>query len=147
MSASEKLFSVQQRSEIEKAIKEAEAKTSGEIKFFIEEKCPVDVLDRAAFVFNKLKVGSTELHNGVLFYLSVSDHRFAIIGDKGIHAHLHQQFWDSLRDKMLERFLNNKFTEGLTEAIAEAGFALARHFPRQPGDINELPDQIVFGDK
>jgi uncharacterized membrane protein len=147
MPSSEKLFSAHQRIEIENTIKEAENKTSGEIKLFIEDKCPVEVLDRAAFIFNKLKIGNTERHNGVLFYLSVSDHQVAIIGDKGIHAHLHQQFWDLLRDKLLEHFRNNRFTEGLTEAITEAGNAMAKHFPPKAGDINELPDTIVFGDK
>ncbi|MFO7829685.1 MAG: TPM domain-containing protein, partial [Bacteroidales bacterium] len=85
MKASE-FFSTEQKKQITDAIKEAELNTSGEIRVHIEMDCKEDVLDRAAFMFEKLAMHKTELRNGVLFYLSIKDRKFAILGDAGINA-------------------------------------------------------------
>src|SRR6056297_1287975 len=109
----EQLFTKEQKNEIVNAVKEAELNTSGEIRVHIEKKCPEDVLDRAAFLFEKLKMHKTELRNGVLFYLSVKDHKFAILGDAGINAKVPEGFWDNIKETMLEHFKNGEFTTGL----------------------------------
>jgi uncharacterized membrane protein len=49
-----KFFSEEEHSKIIAAIKEAEKQTSGEIRLFIEPRCKVEVLDRAAFIFQQL---------------------------------------------------------------------------------------------
>jgi putative membrane protein len=36
-----------------------------------------------------------------------------------------------------------EFTTGILHGIRKAGELLARHFPRQPEDVNELPDAIA----
>ena len=56
---------------IVEAIARAEANTSGEIRVHLEGKCKGEVLDRAAWLFKKLGMQSTEARNGVLIYLSV----------------------------------------------------------------------------
>ena len=74
-------FTAYQKEEIKQAIGEAESNTSGEIRVHIESKCNEDVLDRAAFLFEKLEMHKTEQRNGVLFYLAVNSRKFAILGD------------------------------------------------------------------
>jgi hypothetical protein len=51
-------FSTEQQAEILAAVKEAELATSGEVRVHIETSCKEDVLDRAAWVFNKLGLQS-----------------------------------------------------------------------------------------
>jgi uncharacterized membrane protein len=128
------------------AIKEAELNTSGEIRVHIESYCKGDVLDRAAYIFKKLKMHKTELHNGVLFYLAYKDRKFAILGDAGINSKVPENFWDEIKDRMAEKFREGKFAEGLSEGIIESGKQLKKHFPYQSDDVNELPDDISFGD-
>jgi len=41
----------------------------------------------------------TELRNGVLFYLSIKNKKFAILGDKGINASVSENFWDDIKQK------------------------------------------------
>jgi len=123
----------------------AELDTSGEIRVHIENTCSGDVLDRAAFVFKQLGMNKTELRNGVLIYLAVKNRRFAIIGDKGIHAVVPPTFWDDIKAGMLDDFRENRFTEGLIRAIESTGEHLRKHFPRSVNDVNELPDDISFG--
>ena len=140
----DKFFTKEQKAEIVEAIKTAELDTSGEIRVHVERKCTEDVLDRAAFIFQKLKMHKTEQRNGVLFYLSVEDHKFAILGDAGINAVTPENFWDEIKELVLDKFKEGKFANGLSEGIIMAGKALKNNFPYQSDDINELSDEISF---
>lgn len=140
------LFSAEERQNIVNAIKEAELATSGEIQVHLENHCKGDVLNRAAEVFAILKMHKTEQRNGVLFYIAVLDHKFAILGDKGINQVVSEGFWDDIKEHMLVKFKDGKFTEGLCEGIRMAGEQLQKHFPYEnKGDVNELSDEISFG--
>jgi len=138
-------FSKQEEQQLRQAIMSAELDTSGEIRVHIENKCPGDVMDRAAFIFKKLNLQETKLRNGVLIYLAVKNRKFAIIGDKGINQVVPENFWDNAKLTMLNHFRNGDFTKGLSEAITLAGKQLRKHFPHQKDDVNELSDDISFG--
>jgi uncharacterized membrane protein len=80
----------------------------------------------------------------VLIYLAVKNRKFAIIGDKAIHEVVTENYWDSTRNMMLNHFRENRFAEGLVEAINETGKKLKQYFPYQTNDENELSDEISF---
>ena len=138
-------FSKEEKEVIKSAVKEAELNTSGEIRVHIDNHCKEDVMDRAAWWFGKLEMQKTEKRNGVLFYLAVKDHKFAILGDAGINAVTSEDFWDQIKEKMLASFKEGAFANGLKEGILMAGEALKSHFPYQDDDVNELSDEISFG--
>lgn len=140
-------FNEEQKKQITDAIKEAELNTSGEIRVHIESDCKTEVLDRAAYIFEKLAMHKTELRNGVLFYLSVTDRKFAILGDAGINAVTPDNFWDEIKETVLTHFKKEEFAKGLSNGINMAGNALKEHFPYQTDDVNELSDDISFNDK
>lgn len=127
------------------AIRQAEKNTSGEIRLHVENKCKGDVLDRAAIVFDLLKMQKTELRNGVLFYLAIRDKKFAIIGDAGINAKVADDFWDQIKSMMLDKFKMGEFAEGVAEGIQKTGEQLQEHFKYMDDDINELSDEISYG--
>lgn len=142
----EESFSSEQKKRIKAAIEEAELNTSGEIRVHLENHCKSEnVLDRAAQVFAQLKMHETEARNGVLVYMAVKDHKFAIIGDGGINAKVEEDFWDTTMEKMLARFKAGELTQGLVDGILCAGERLKQYFPYQKDDINELSDDISFG--
>jgi uncharacterized membrane protein len=145
MKKAEDFFTNEEKEKIIEAIKSAEKDTSGEIRVHLENNLKDDVLDRAAFLFEKLKMHSTEERNGVLFYLAVKDRKFAILGDAGINAVTPENFWDEIKDKMSSYFKEGQYTEGLVSGIAMAGKALKIHFPYKSDDVNELSDEISFG--
>jgi uncharacterized membrane protein len=93
-----------------------------------------------------MNMQKTDKRNGVLFYLAVNNRRFAVIGDTGINAVVPDEFWDDLKNLLLNHFRDNQFTEGLIEGIGKVGSHLKQHFPYQTGDVNELSDEISFGD-
>ena len=140
-------FSAEEQECIKQAIMNAELDTSGEIRVHIENVCKGDVLDRAAYVFKKLGMSKTEQRNGVLIYLAIRNRKFAIIGDSGIHNKVPADFWDNIKSKMLEYFRKDDFCDGLIYAITEAGNHLKKYFPYKMDDVNELSDDISFGNK
>jgi len=142
----ERLFSYQDKKTITEAIKDAEQQTSGEIQVHLESHCKGDVLDRAAEIFELLKMHKTQYRNAVLFYLATDDHKFAILGDAGINAVVPKDFWEEIKEEMVRHFRSGGFTEGLRKGIEMTGLQLKSHFPyEQKGDENELPDEISFG--
>lgn len=142
----EKLFSKEDKARIIAAIVAAEKETSGEIQVHLENHCKADVLDRAAQVFEALKMHKTANRNGVLFYLAMTDHKFAILGDAGINQVVPENFWDEVKEEMVKHFKSGQYTDGLRRGIEMAAQQLKTHFPYDPqGDENELPDEISFG--
>ena len=127
------------------AIKQAEKNTSGEIRVHIENHAEKPPLERAQEVFFELGMDKTAARNGVLFYIGVSDHTFAIIGDEGIDKVVENDFWDCTKDTVISHFKENRFAQGLSEGILKAGDRLKTYFPYSNDDKNELPDTISKG--
>jgi uncharacterized membrane protein YgcG len=143
---SQNFLSDSQKADIIKAIQAAERNSSGEIRVHIEKICPTDnVLDRAAELFIELGMGNTAQLNGVLFYLSTDDRKFAVLGDKGIDKVVPENFWESTKNLLKNHFSQGLFAEGLVTGIHSAGEQLKHFFPYQSDDVNELPDDISFG--
>lgn len=138
-------FTKDEEQQIRQAILNAELDTSGEIRVHIENKCSGDVMDRASHLFKQLNMHKTKLRNGVLIYLAVKNRKFAVLGDQGINHVVSDDFWDNIKRVMLMHFRNEEFTTGLTEAIKRSGQQLQKHFPYQTDDVNELSDDISFG--
>lgn len=124
------------------AIAAAEARTSGEIRIVLSRQSIADPIAAARQQFERIGMTNTAARNGVLIFVAPSSHTFAVIGDRGIHEKCGDAFWRALADAMTEHFKRGEFTAGLVLGIDRAGTLLAEHFPRNPEDRNELPDQI-----
>jgi uncharacterized membrane protein len=139
-------FTVSQKKAIEDAVRQAELNTSGEVRVHIERKCKGDVLDRATEIFALLKMHKTQQRNGVLFYLSIEDHQFAILGDAGINAMVPENFWETIKGMMLEEFQQGNVSIGLIRGIRMTGDMLKKFYPyKRNEDVNELSDELSFG--
>jgi uncharacterized membrane protein len=127
------------------AIAKAEKKTSGEIRVHIEKICPEDVLDHAAFIFEKLAMHETKQRNGVLFYLSLEDHKFAILGDVGINTKVPKGFWEIVKESMLPHLKAGNIPQALETGILLAGKQLQTYFPFDDSEGNQLSNDVSFG--
>ena len=140
-----KFLSKEEEQQVVQSIQSAEHQTSGEIRVHIESVCKGNVLDMAAWLFKSLKMHETAQRNGVLIYLSTSDRKFAIIGDAGINAVVPAGFWDDVKGLMISNFSKGNLTEGFVLGIGKVGEKLKEFFPFQKEDVNELPDEILYG--
>jgi uncharacterized membrane protein len=132
--------------QIENAIQEAETNTSGEIRVHIENNCDSEVLDRATQVFAYLHMHQTALRNGVLFYVALKSHKFAVLGDAGINAVVPPNFWNDITSHVVGYFKQDKYAEGLAKGILMAGEQLKTYFPHKgASDLNELKNDVSYG--
>ena len=71
---------------IMQAIREAESKSSGEIRVLIEHgKLPSDPFVAAQKKFHRLGMYKKRDRNAVLIFVAPRAHKFAVIGDNAIH--------------------------------------------------------------
>jgi uncharacterized membrane protein len=125
------------------AIREAERRTSGEIRVHIRSKCRGDALKAAADIFKRLRMDRTRDRSSVLIFLALDSHAFAVLGDKGIHERVGNEFWSETRDIMTSYFARGDLRGGILQGIRGIGEKLSRYFPFSTGDQNELPDNIT----
>ncbi|TCC94546.1 TPM domain-containing protein [Pedobacter frigiditerrae] len=140
-------FTTEEQELIANAIADAEKATSGEIRIAVEKNCHGSAFERATEYFAELGMDKTAQHNGVLIYLAYADHKFAIIGDRGIDTVVPDDFWETTQVAMKAHFLSGNIAEGIIAGVALAGEKLALFFPYQSGDVNELPNDIIYMDQ
>ena len=130
--------------QIVESIREAESKTSGEIRVVIQRgKLKSDPLLAAQKKFHRLDMHKRRERNVVLIFVAPRVYQFAVVGDLAIHEKCGEQFWQSVVERMRAHFQTEKFSHALVEAIQEIGSVLARHFPKSSTDKNELPNEIA----
>jgi uncharacterized membrane protein len=132
-----------QHDDIVAAIRDTESRTSGELRVFVSHKSVEDPVQAAQAQFEKLGMTKTLHRNGVLIFVAPLSRNFAIIGDAGVHARCGDGFWQEVAGAMTAHFRKSEFSEGIRHGVRKAGELLAEHFPRRPGDKNELPDDIA----
>jgi uncharacterized membrane protein len=140
-------FNDEEEKSLVTAIQNAEQRTSGEVRVFVESRCRyMDAVDRAREIFFHLNMQQTKERNGTLIYVAVKDKQAAVYGDEGIHQKVGEKYWQDVVAKMLLHFRNEKLADGICQGIADLGEALQSYFPYdRDTDKNELPDEIVFG--
>ena len=137
-------FSRKEKKQIADAIYEAERNTSGEIRVHLESKAQGPIYGHAQKVFQRIGMTKTAQRNGVLIFLATGSKKFAVLGDVGINEKVPEGFWNDVVAIMREHFKQNKFAEGISEAVLRIGEKLKAHFSYQTNDKNELPDNISY---
>ena len=140
-------FSDDEKKQIADAIHNAERRTSGEVRVFIESRCRyVDPLDRAAEMFFNLRMNETKDRNAVLLYIAMKDRQLAVFGDEGIHKRVGTDYWNKEVNLLINEFNTAHYGDGISQCVRDIGEALHQHFPfDNDTDKNELPDDIIFG--
>ncbi|MDD5226274.1 MAG: TPM domain-containing protein [Candidatus Omnitrophica bacterium] len=137
-------FSGKEKKQILAAVREAEKNTSGEIRVHLEYKAREPVYGHAQKVFQRIGMTKTSARNGVLIFLATGNKKFAVLGDVGINEKVPEGFWNDVAQIMQEHFKQNKFAEGVSEAVLRIGEKLKTYFPYQVNDKNELTDDISY---
>jgi uncharacterized membrane protein len=142
-----KFFKEEESRLIMRAIADAEHRTSGEVRVYVESHCSyMDAIDRAAELFHSLKMYKTAQRNAVLVYVAMKDRQLAVFGDEGIHQRVGEEYWKKVVGEMLAHFNSDNHAEGISHCVRQVGEALHENFPYDKGsDKNELPDDIVYG--
>lgn len=133
---------------IEEAVRNSEKKHAGEIRFVVEAKLSLPAIRvgqspraRAVELFAQMGVWDTEENNGVLIYVLLADRDVEIVADRGLNKRITAAEWESVCRAMEAHFRQDQFEEGSLAGIHGVSQLLARHFPPQKNNPNELPDK------
>jgi uncharacterized membrane protein len=117
--------------EIVSAIREAEARTSGQIRLMISPAHVEDAVAAAQKEFTRLGMQQSPERNGVLIFVAPRARKFAVIGDQAVHALCGDEFWQQLAGAMSGYFRQGDFSAGIAHGVQKAGELLAQHFPKK----------------
>ncbi len=113
---------------------------------FISRRDMADEVEEAAIkAFYRSGINRTAGHTGILIYLSLFEHKVRVIADKAINDRVGQHQWQEIVDIITAGFHDRAPGKALCNAVDRCGDILAEHFPREEGDVNELPDTILIG--
>ncbi len=113
-------------------------------RLFLTEKRAREMAEEQAFQeFHRHGLHRTEGRTGVLLFASLLERRAIVLADEGIHAKVEEDRWTRTNDAILAGIRNGSLRDGLMAGIRSAGEVLARHFPVQEGDRNEVPDRVI----
>ena len=101
-----------------------------------------EVERRARETFQRLRIRGTRNATGILIYVSLYEHMVHVVGDDTISAELSLDDWETLTEIIIRSFKDGKPVEGMCNGILRSGELLARYFPVEPGDRNELADKL-----
>lgn len=96
----------------------------------------------ARLEFANLVNDRTRRKDGMLLFLSVAEHYIEIIADDAIAAAVPQDRWQLMVDHFTARASRTRIGDSLFGLVKECAAILAERFPAQPGQANELPDQV-----
>lgn len=137
----------------------SEARHSGEIRLCVEAALPLSYLwrlgrerdmrslsrERAVSWFGRLGVWDTEQNNGVLVYLLLAEHTIEFVADRALNSRIDHSQWQGMVNRLATQLRQDRFEDGLTQALEEVSALLVAHFPIEAGTVspNELPDAVV----
>lgn len=133
-------------SPIVKAIALAEAGTTGEIRVHLSRRWyEPDPFNRASRLFDEFGMRRTSHRNAVLLYVNLRRHKFAVIGDEGIHKAVGQHYWERLSRNLSENLRSTHFENAIADAVRMIGETLRRYFPLDldASNPNELGDELT----
>ena len=116
------------------------------LPFLTRREMEAEVERSAAEAFQRFRLRGTAASTGVLIYVSLFEHTVQVIGDDAIASKLSQDDWREVRDMVIEGIRSRRPADGFRQAISRCGELLARHFPVEPGDVNELTNELRIVD-
>lgn len=116
---------------IERAIRAAEAGTTGHILVRIVPEKNVHALERAKDEFERAGLHRKKERNVAMILVAPNARAYAVLGDRELHTRVGDAFWQAVVDEMRPMFARGKSAEAVVLAIDRIGAALRKEFPAQ----------------
>jgi uncharacterized membrane protein len=133
---------------IQREVAAQEKRHRGEVCFVVEAELNSwqlwrDVASRARAreLFGLRGVWNTEENNGVLIYVLLADRSVEIVADRGIDKRVQPAEWSAICRAMEASFAQGRFEEGAIAGVRSVSELIARDFPANGDERNELDDR------
>lgn len=116
------------------------------LPFILRQEMDEEVDRSAAEAFHRFRLRETAGATGILIYISLYEHRVRVLGDSAISGKIGEADWQAICAGVTDGMKRGMPAEGLVQGITRAGELLARHFPREAADRNELVNELKLLD-
>ncbi|MFW2152004.1 TPM domain-containing protein [Acinetobacter gyllenbergii] len=151
VSSAHRYFNKQDRTEIAKAVQQAEKGHVGEIQVVIEGHIPCsqayhqNTRLRAQQLFAELGVWDTELNSGVLLYLNLCERKVEIVIDRGLKNATPIETWNGICQSIVLLLAQKQYLQAVNNGVMEIGQVLDQYYVKtEPNDQNELPNEPII---
>lgn len=111
--------------------------------FMLNEKVDEEVRQRALQAFYEHQLHHTKDRTAILIMVSLLEHRVEILADAGINEKVSKETWQSIVNDMIASIKTKDLSEGLCVAVRECGTILAKEFPGQHDNLDELSNKLI----
>jgi putative membrane protein len=120
-----------------------------QLPFFLTHLVPSRVKHKQASLvahqsFHKFGLYRTKKRRAILFFVSIDERYAHILTDTGIDALIDPAIWQTIIDDFRHTVTTKTLGEGYLDAINACSEILAREFPRQADDRDELPNTLII---
>lgn len=113
--------------------------------FIPESRKESRVAERALRTFYEKELHTTRDSTGVLFFISLLEHKVWILADRGIYLKISQETLQAYANEVAAGIRQGQACDALCREIEAVGDILASHFPVKTDDTNELSNQVLTG--
>lgn len=103
------------------------------------------VAEQALVAFYEKGLYKTSGATGVLFFISLFEHKVRVLADRGIYAKISPETLQEFADDVARGIKTGSAPEALCREIGRVGEILAAHFPVRHDDANELANEVLVG--
>ena len=112
-------------------------------RFFVPQaRLEEEVAQRALQAFYDKGLHRTRDATGVLFFISLLEHKAWVLAYQGIYQKISQEKLNQYAANVAAGIKEGRAAEVLCQEIQQIGITLAQHFPIKPDDINELSNEV-----
>lgn len=112
-------------------------------RFFIPHaRLEEEVAQRALQVFYEKGLHRTRDATGVLFFISLLEHKAWVLADQGIYQKISQEKLNQYAAAVAAGIKQGRAAEVLCQEIQQVGITLAQHFPIKADDTNEITNEV-----
>ena len=129
---------------IEAKIAAVERLTSAELRVVLTRSTWLGIKTKARTVFRKYQLDKTAERNAVLLLIDFRNQEILVYGDEGVDSLVGQDFWNDVRDAMVEEFRGGKLADGISIGIRIVGEKLSLLYPPKSSDVDEISNALIF---
>jgi len=111
--------------------------------FMLSDKIDEEVNQRALQAFYEHNLHRTKDQTAILIMVSLLEHRVEILADAGINSKVPKDTWDKIVTDMIACIKTNDLSEGICIAVRECGEILAKEFPGQHDNPDEVSNKLI----
>ncbi|HUP47815.1 MAG TPA: TPM domain-containing protein [Thermoanaerobaculia bacterium] len=129
---------------LEAKIAAAEQATTAQLRVALVGPSWLGIRRKARKLFERHGMAATTERNAVLLVADLRSHEVVVYGDEGVSSRVGQEFWDQVRDAMVEDFKAGRPAQAFSTGVRLLGEKLSELFPSNGSPTDGLSNAVII---